>query len=380
MHKFIALWGVFALFGCQPPVKEEPDAGTPVADAGVIEPDAGLQCPDRSHEADGGCVTELEWVQLAAGPSPRDHHGTYIYAHDGGATLVVVNGIDMSEGLAKWDAWSAALDENGFIASWREIQRPPLWAAGSGVDGWGDRIYVVSGQTIGSNGGINTPRVQSLQMNADGTPGNWREEKPLSGDGRFHITATRVGRWLFAMGGRTMTGKAMPEVWSAHIEDDGTLSDWSDARPFPAPRTHHASFAFGNRLYVMGGFNAETFTNDTSEYPDTLVATVDQTTGALSEWTSVPLPFEQSTHSAAVWDGAVYAVGGFDGDLNMLATVRRAPLKDDGTFGEWEEMASLPKARAHVHHTPVHAGRFYSVGGNIGSHFTQDVVLMGNLY
>ena len=61
-------------------------------------------------------------------------------------------------------------------------------------------------------------------------------------------------------------------------------------------------------------------------------------------------------------------------------SARRAPLKDDGTFGEWEEMASLPKARAHVHHTPVHAGRFYSVGGNIGSHFTQDVVLMGNLY
>ncbi len=380
MHTRIVVVAALGLLACQPTVKVEPDAGTPVADAAVATPDAGLDCPDLSHEEDGGCVTVVDWVQLPSGPSRRDHHGTYVFENDGGATLVVINGVDMSQGLAEWDAWTSRIGENGFLGNWQSAPRPLFWAGGSGVDGFGDRIYSVSGQTIGANGGENTPRVQSLQMNADGSPGAWREEKPLSGEGRFHITATRVGRWLFAMGGRTITGKAMPEVWSAHIGDDGTLSDWSDARPFPAPRTHHASFSVGNRLYALGGFDAATFTSDPTHYRDVLVATVDESSGALGEWQRLALPWDLSTHSATYSNGAVYVVGGFDNAFNLLANVRRAKVNDDGTLGSFEELTPLPRARAHVHHTPIYGGHIYSVGGNIGGHEPQDVVLLGIVY
>lgn len=380
MHVRIALLTTFALFSCQPPVKDTPDSGSSVADASIELPDAGPQCPAYSHFEDGGCTTTIEWVQQSSIQEARDHHGTYLFANDGGATLVVINGVDMAQGRAIWDAWSSRIGDEGFLTTWQRVERPLFWAGGSGVDGYGNRIYSVSGQTIGNNGGENTPRVQSLSMNEDGTTGAWREEKPLSGEGRFHITATRVGRWLFALGGRTITGKAMPEVWSAHIEDDGTLSDWSTARPFPAPRTHHASFAVGDRLYALGGFDATTFTSEPVHYRDLLVATVDQTTGALGEWQSQALPWDISTHSATYANGYVYVVGGFDNQLNLLANVRRAKVSDDGTIGAFEELPGVPVPRAHVHHTPIHAGRLYSVGGNIGGHTTQDVVLMGIVY
>ncbi|MGV3621160.1 MAG: hypothetical protein ACO1OB_10105 [Archangium sp.] len=380
MHVRIALLTSFALFACQPPVKGPPDSGTSVADASVELPDAGLQCPDSSHFEDGGCTTAIEWVQQPSIQEARDHHGTYLFANDGGATLVVINGVDMAEGRAIWDTWTSRLVEHGFLSTWQRSVKPLFWAGGSGVDGWGNRIYSVSGQTIGMNGGENTPRVQSLIMNDDGTPKEWVEEKPLSGEGRFHITATRVGRWLFAMGGRTITGKAMPDVWSAHIEDDGSLSDWSTARPFPAPRTHHASFAVGNRLYALGGFDASTFTSDPTHYRDVLVATVDESTGALGEWQSQPLPWDISTHSAAYSEGYVYVAGGFDNQLQLLGNVRRAKVNEDGTLGAFQEFLPLPIPRAHVHHTPVHEGRLYSVGGNIGGHTTQDVVMVGLIY
>lgn len=377
MHNRIIVVAVLGLLGCQPVVKDTPDSGTPVADASV---DAGPQCPAYSHFSDGGCTTAIDWAQMPAINPARDHHGTYLYANDGGATLVVLNGIDMALGIAVWDSWTSRIGESGFLGAWQAGPKPLFWAGGSGVDGFNDRIYSVSGQTIGLNGGENTPRVQSLKMNEDGTAGAWREEKPLSGTGRFHITATRVGRWLFALGGRDIAGKAMPEVWSAHIEDDGTLSDWSSARAFPAPRSHHASFAVGNRLYALGGFDAATFTSEPTHYRDVLVATVNPSTGELSEWQSQQLPWDISTHSASYFDGYVYVVGGFDNQARLLANVRRAKVGDDGVIGAFEEMAALPLPRAHVHHTPIHDGHIYSVGGNIGGHTVQNTVMLGIVY
>ncbi|PZR09294.1 MAG: hypothetical protein DI536_22190 [Archangium gephyra] len=380
MHVRIALLTSFALFSCQPAVKDTPDSGTPVADASVELPDAGAKCPAYSHFEDGGCTSAIEWVQQPSIQGARDHHGTYVFASDAGATLVVINGVDMAQGIAIWDTWSSRVVEHGFLSPWQRGPRPLFWAGGSGVDSYGNRIYSVSGQTIGMNGGENTPRVQSLIINDDGTLKAWVEEKPLSGEGRFHITATRVGRWLYALGGRTVTGRAMPEVWSAHIEDDGSLSDWSTARAFPAPRTHHASFAVGNRLYALGGFDAETFTSQPLHYRDVLVATVDEATGALGEWKSQPLPWNISTHSATYADGYVYVVGGFDDQLQLLGNVRRAKVGEDGALGPFEEFSPLLVPRAHVHHTPIHDGRLYTVGGNVGGHTTQDVVLVGLIY
>ncbi|MFT3706066.1 MAG: hypothetical protein QM817_00225 [Archangium sp.] len=365
------------LLACQPPVTQQPDPVNPVTDAGV---DAGVQCPDQTHEADGGCVSAIAWASAATGPVARDHHGTFMKFTDT-PTLIVFGGVDMALGEARHDTWITNPSTDGFVSAWRQGPRALFWQAGMGVDGTGDRFYSVSGMSVDSGGhSALTPRVQSLSINADGTPGTWREEKPLPGVGRFHVTVTRVGEWLFAMGGRTDDGVAKKEIWKAHIGADGVLSDWTEERAFPLPRTHHASFAFGNRLYLSGGFDAVDFTSNPTHHRNILTATVDPATGALSEWSTLPLPWDLSTHSAGVMDGYVYLVGGFDGSLNLLGLVRRAKLNEDGTLGEFEEMTALPHARAHVHHTPMFGGRIYSVGGNVGDHFTTDEVMIGFLY
>ncbi len=374
MHTRTSLLLVIWLLGCQPPVKDEVDGGSLVADAGAVDAGSVAQRP-RCAPGFEPATAALRWVQQPPGPSARDHHATVIYATDEVATLAVVNGIDMDEGVPRFDAWFAKLDAEGFISAWVEGPSPLFWSAGAGVEGLGDRLYYVSGQSAN----VNTPRVQSLQMNGDGSPGAWREEPSLPGEGRFHITATRVGRWLFALGGRLVDGSARPEIFSARIGDDGALSAWTEARPFPAPRTHHASFAVGNRLVVVGGFDAETFTGQPSHYRDVLVATVDEATGALGEWSSQALPWDISTHAAAYADGFVYLVGGFDSSFNLLASTQRAPVSAEGTLGAFEALALLPRPRAHVHNTPVLGCRLYSVGGNIGGHQTQDAVFMGAL-
>lgn len=287
----------------------------------------------------------------------------------------------MALGEARHDTWVAKPGADGFITAWTAGPRARFWQSGMGVDGQGSRLYSVSGISVSPTGQTAlTPRVQSIAINADGSMGTWREEKPLPGVGRFHITATRVGDWLFAMGGRTDDGVAKKEIWRAHIGADGVLSDWVEERAFPLPRTHHASFAFGNRLYLSGGFDAVDFGSQPTHHRNILTATVDPATGALSEWTTIALPWDLSTHSAGVMDGYVYLVGGFDGSLNLLGLVRRAKLNEDGTLGAFEELSPLPHARAHVHHTPMFGGVIYSVGGNVGDHFTTNEVMIGYVY
>ncbi len=370
------------LLGCQPRVEGDPDAGSPAvdggADAGSEVADAGPTCPAFSHEADSGCVTNMFWLNAPSGPSARDHHATAIVAGDAGATLVVVNGVNMHTGAGAFDSWYARPADDGLFDAWHAGPKPAFFAVGSGVETWNQFIYVVSGST----GSANTPRVQSLRINDDGTPGSWHEEHALPNGGTFHVTATRVGRWLFALGGRDATGKAFDDIWRAHIEDDGTLSEWVAARSFPAPRTHHSSFAYGNRLFVASGFDNQVGFDDSDDVPysDVLTATVDEATGDLSEWTSRPLGFELSTNSATVFNGSVYLIGGFDSNFHVLNTVRRAVINDDGTLGEFVNMTPLLKARAHVHNTPVYAGRIYSVGGNTGDHAPIDDVTIGYIY
>lgn len=373
---------------CRPPTGADgpgdttaADAGTDVVDAGVT-PDAGVvdagpTCPALSHAEDDGCVTAIDWAPLANIPSARDHHGTGLVSAGAKTLLVVVNGVDMGRGLAIWDTrWAETLGD-GTIAPWVEGPRPPFWAAGSGIATQDNRMYVISGQD-----GVqkrNVPGVQVLEADDDGTLG-WREDAPLPGDGSFHLSATIVGRWLFAIGGSSITGKAMANVWVTAIGADGTLAPWAEARALPEPRSHHVSFTAGGRLYVQGGLDAEDFNHQQPGYEDALIATVDPDTGALGEWQRQALPFTRTAHSAVVESDSVILLGGFDADVNLVADVLRAPLLEDGTLGAFEALPPLPLARGHVHQTPMKDGRIYTVGGNVGNHAAQARVFVGTLY
>ena len=377
-----------AVVACQLPVAEdfEGDAfevadGGAEADAGVEEPDAGPGCPPRAHEADGGgCVTEVRWSRLVSGPPARDHHGTLVVTQAGARTLVVFGGIDEANRAPRHDSWAAAIVDGGSLGPWQRGATPRFWQVGHGAVSDGARIYAVSGRTVSAQGRVvNTPRVQSALVGPDGTLGAWREEAPLPGAGSFHVTVTRVGRFLFAIGGRTDTGLTVATVARAAIGDDGVLSAWESLPDLPEPRTHHAAVAVGDRLMLLAGFNAADWTSTGTNHRDALTAVV-ASDGALGPWARQGLPFGTSTHSADVEDGFVYLVGGFDEQLTVLDLVRRARVDAEGQLSGWETLTPMPLARAHVHQAPVSEGVLYSVGGNTGNHVATDQVLMGALW
>jgi hypothetical protein len=53
----------------------------------------------------------------------------------------------------------------------------------------------------------------------------------------------------------------------------------------------------------------------------------------------------------------------------------RAPIAEDSTLGAWEEVASLPVPRGHVHQLPIYKNFIYSIAGAIdfNLHSTGDI-------
>lgn len=370
--RFLSLLSAGALVACGlPPALTSADAGAvdagPLLDAGEV--DAG--------QTDAGRTSEIAWASTA-GPAARDHHGTALVARGGTRWLVVFGGIDEVGRVAHRDLWTLGIGADN-PREWVAAATPLFSQIGHGVAVAGQRVYSVSGRTVTPQGRVvNTPRVQSIGF-TDAGPTAWREETPIPGMGQFHVTAAVVGPYLYALGGRNDLGGTLANIDRARIGDDGVLGAWETLTPLPEPRTHHALVALPDRLLVLGGFIANAWSDSGTNYRDAISARVNDD-GSLSAWERQSIPFVQTTHAATVFDGFVYQFGGFDEQINPLATVRRAPIGADAALGDWQEMTRLPIARAHVHQVPIDEGRVYSFGGNIGNHVAVNTLNIGTMF
>lgn len=388
MSRHLPWFQVLLALACSPP-STAPDP-TPVHDhdhahdAGVPpteenpRPDAGVEpgCPPFSHRADAGCTSTVTWAEQQTGPAPRDHHMTFIVMTEHGATLHVTGGIDEPARSARNDLWSAPLSADGEVGPWVRGPAPRLFQTGSAIASAGARTYVFGGKTV-TSGITLTSEVQSLEVSHSGLPVGWRTERAMPGP-HFHASGHGFERWVYVIGGlNTSSGLATKEVLRAEVLDDGALGPWSTVSELPEPRTHHASFIFGRKLFVVSGINGSGIGFDPTDYRDGLVASIDAQ-GNLGAWTRFPLPFSSVAGSATVVGGAVYVVGGLS-DLVPTAAVYRASLGADESLGPWEPMAPLPYARGHVHQTPAWRQFIYSVGGNVGNHVAVNRVVRGEV-
>jgi hypothetical protein len=67
--------------------------------------------------------------------------------------------------------------------------------------------------------------------------------------------AVAVDDWVFVVGGKDaiFAANGRPDVFTAHVQHDGTLGAWATLPPLPQGRTSHAVAVGGDFLYVTGG-------------------------------------------------------------------------------------------------------------------------------
>jgi hypothetical protein len=333
-----------------------------------------VECPRGSHDESGVCASSLaEW---AVGPSlaqKRDHHATAVVETAVGPRLFVLGGVvDNADHLASIEV--ADIQPDGSLAAFVDGGSLPETAAGAGV-AVVDQLVVVLGGFRSSGGYHLSRQVDVARIGADGSFGTWTTAPEL-GRARFHGAAIAAGTSIYMVGGLTGNNTDSTDlVERSIVGEDGTLSEWEEVTPLPIQRSHHSLVAGAGGLWITGGLTGNPAGVHT-DFDDVLFAPI-EADGSLGAWTEVgTLPGTLGTHASFEHAGFIYIVGGVMGmetGVHNTDEVYRASISEGGVLGAWEQMPSLPAARAHAHHTPVFDGFVYAPGGALNHASIADV-------
>ncbi len=299
----------------------------------------------------------LAWHEGPALPVGRDHHITFVTGDASHRTLWVAGGTDYRRVLQ--DTWAAELASDGSVRQWREMGALPAARAGLGVASDGRTVVISGGQDSTMR---KMTDVWTASVMPDGTLGPWRDAPPLRG-ARFHHAMVESNGWLYVTGG--LEGReSVASVMRARLHRDGRLGEWEALPDLPRPRSHHAMVVRDGALYLVGGLDGNPAGENTPL--DDVIAAEIRADGTLGPWREVSrLPHAYATHASVMADDALWLFGGVEDNARVVDVVLRAPFGSTGAIGDWSVVSpGLPAARSHVHQLPVVDGRVYSVGGS----------------
>ena len=238
--------------------------------------------------------------------------------------------------LGGWngDTWvssvySAPIDSEGVIGTWSKAASLPGPLSSSQAIVTKTRVYLLGGYNDG--GFIAT--VYSAPIDSEGVIGEWGEVVSLPGplaDSQAIVTKTRV----YLLGGYSNSG-FIATVYSAPIDSEGVIGEWSTAASLPGPLADSQAIVTKTRVYLLGGYNGS---NPTS----TVYSAPIDSEGVVGEWTTVaslPGPLDRS--QVMVTKTRVYLLGGGN-DSGLTPIMYSAPIDSEGVVGTWSTTASLP--------------------------------------
>ena len=120
---------------------------------------------------------------------------------------------------------------------------------------------------------------------------------------------------IYRVGGMCPRNKAGEPADVRSVADcacfDPETKKWTAIPSLPEPRSSHDLAVVGNQLFVVGGWN---LTGDADEAKWTDNALMLDLSAGKPEWKTVKEPFHRRALIAAVYQGKVYVIGGFEFD------------------------------------------------------------------
>ncbi|APR81772.1 Hypothetical protein A7982_07121 [Minicystis rosea] len=337
-------------------------------------------CPEGSHTgASGACEATLSgWSDGPKLNDARDHHASLVLTDPDGKTpfLYVLGGVQDDATILR-SIERAAINPDGTLGTFEKQTDLPEGMAGLAVAVIGSTVIISGGLRPAGSGVTLSAKSHVATMGKDGILSAWAAG-PTMGKGRFHHSMIGYKGFVYAVGGLTGNAKDnTPSIERATLNADGTLSPWTEVSALPAKRSHHGLAIHDGALFVTGGLSGDPAANPMT-YDDVLRAPLNDD-GSLGAWTTAgTLAITVATHSSFAHVGQLYVAGGVEGNATNTKHVKRATIAADGTLGAWEALPDLPKARAHVHQTPLYKGFIYSAGGAL-NHASMDDVVVGKL-
>lgn len=186
----------------------------------------------------------------------------------------------------------------------------------------------------------------------------WRETSALSGP-RAGAAAIVVNGYIYVIGGVDGVGFVRTSEF-AKINNDGSLGVWQQTAPLIEERGFIDAVAKDGFIYVVGGGNGPNGKN--------LLRTVERAKvnedGSLSDWRTLDagMVMPRRCSKIVIKGNHIYALGGFAGTL--LDNVERAEILPDGELGSWkiqDETMTLPR---YVNTVKASHGNTYVIGGH----------------
>ncbi|MGI8905445.1 MAG: hypothetical protein ACR2IE_03020 [Candidatus Sumerlaeaceae bacterium] len=209
----------------------------------------------------------------------------------------------------------------------------------------GTRLYIMGGN---NDAGFRND-VISAEIQQDGNLGTWRPETSLPEYRRSIGTSVEVvNNRIYVIGGATVPSATSTEaklvrandvLWTT-VDSAGALQEWKRSDPFDAaPLSCIGTCSDDKHLYVVGG-------NGTSAISSNVITCDFSPEGAPVNWRSVSqMPIALWFQGSAILNGKMFVWGGLTAKTPASASNRvlAAPVKEDGTLGDWAELPVMTK-------------------------------------
>ena len=208
---------------------------------------------------------------------------------------------------------------------------------------------------------------KTMSVIAEPVIGTWNQGAPAPTK-RTEIAAAALDGKIYAVGGfnKPSLSNVLDFAISRDVEVyDPATDTWSTTTPLPEGR-HHAGIAtVDGFLYIIGGFAKSGLSVWHA------VNTVYQFNPATQIWREVtPMPSARGALGIAVYQGQIYAIGGYDGEQNSGATEIYNPKTDT-----WSTAAPLMAPRDHLA-VATTGSRIYAIGGRSNLKYRQNTSVM----
>lgn len=215
-----------------------------------------------------------------------------------------------------------------------------------------NRIYMVGG-----NNYIPMDSVDSAAINSDGTIGTWSLNTgsiPIAVFGSCSfVTKNRV----YIIGGFNNSSGYSSAVQTATINSDGTLGVWVTGTSLPTSAAHCTAIVVKNNVYVLGGLFGGTATSNVYTAP----INNDGTIGSWSILSNV-LPFDISASQIVTTRNKIYAL--IANTQNVIA----CPIDTNGSLGTWYSLPDSPMVTVIGSGIVAVKNKLHIIGNSTGGH------------
>jgi N-acetylneuraminic acid mutarotase len=298
----------------------------------------------------GGSTGVTTWTPTTPFTTARNRHASVV---SGEFVYVIAGGNDRGVPPLS-DVQAARIQPDGALGPWMPTTPLPETRQDHAAVVHQNRLYVLGG--FGSAGV--SSEVLSARINPDGTLGPWMPTTPLP-DPQYEHTAAVIQGHVYVVGGGMGGGPFFgfsPKVYHAPIQADGSLGAWRTGPALPSGRAYHASVAFNQHVYVLGGVSDGGMRNDVLSLP----VAQDGTPGV---WRTEATQFSDVRHNftALEHQGSIYVMGGA-GAPTIWNDVQYAPIDAAGRVGIWSQTTPFAGPR-YANAAVARNGRLYVIGG-----------------